>query len=446
MLNLSKNWTETGSDLSELRKLLEKLDESTSYIEVKGRDIALKTCLGYGEDEGEILFSNVTLEPLPGETPEPRGGLTLKVEEGRDEKYLAAFAEQAEDRPPLLMTGEAVYLMRNDAVEEAFFNNCRLRGSYLEIPSPERDKFLLRSFQEDRVSTLIVRKDGDMSKIFSVRSGRYKPLKQKIVADIFDKICEDETLGEKKELSQWSVDHDFTVLYVEFPDLGEYYKETFGLADDIIPGIKIINSGTGRSKLKAMETWRVGSVIFERKPLGKVHRGEWSVTSFVAACKDEIFKSYSRLPERLGDLWGIDFIEANTVTETEAREILDPIVKRALKELKVEEVFAVKTDPSEFFTKTKKAPTKRTEYAAKMTKAITDALVNELVLSGLGVTAYDVAVNIMMLADRIDGIPVSYIQKLKNCTGDAAFLKYETYKKVSKTEEEETEPDITLVG
>lgn len=451
MLNLSKGWSATGTDIEGLAELLKELDANTEYITVKGKDVGLKSVVNIDDDNKEIIFRDVTLEPGYMEENPAAPTISLIYDVKADSKYLPVLKEEISDKSPLVVIDDAKYFLRNEAIEEAFFNNCRLRGSFFEIPSLERDKFLLRSFQENRFSTFVVRKYGDCKKIFAVRSGRYRPLNQSVVIEIFNKIAEDDSLGSKKDVSKWSVDHDITTLYVEFPDLGNYYKETYGLADEIVPGIKIENSGTGKAKLKASEVWRIGSVIFEKKALGKIHRGEWSVEGFVNNCKDEIFKSYTKLPERLGDLWGIDFVEPGA-SESESRRVLTELVSSCFKELHVEDVFASKTDPSDYSPpKAKDGSTKKPKkslYAQQMTKAIVDAMVDEFVLSGLGVTAYDIATSIMLVADRLVGIPVSYVQKLKNCCGEAAFCKYELYKKRmdSPFEDEGAEPEVYLAG
>lgn len=94
---------------------------------------------------------------------------------------------------------------------------------------------------------LVWRKDPNGSrKVFGVMSWKYKYVPQTMILDVLDKMKVGADFT-NPVVRQWSITHDVTRIYVEYPD---------EIKDNLIPGIELRTSDIGRSSFTVYATMR----------------------------------------------------------------------------------------------------------------------------------------------------------------------------------------------
>lgn len=416
---LSDSWVKTGTNVEDFFKILKALDAVTTFDKTFIKDIVF--CSPYNHEEDSISFKCFT-------TPKPCGKRLSQ------NKFTAAcldmlYAELVKQRGCLLWEGGLgrEKLCREKALRE-LMNTLGLSGSAIEKQSPRRDAYiaeLIAQTPEKRQVTLVSRTEGDdtaaFTKVMAVRSDKYCPVPLTELETVFNAIL-DSDMGEVV-CKRWYVDHDFAEIDIEFPAATKEFKELCGLDENIEAGVRLVTSGTGYSCVCAKETWRVKNTVSEHNIVKNKHIGKWSTEDFVKRVKENIFDEYAKLPERLCELFDVVILDSDDVKINGvpyAEKVLTDCAKEVFKYINLASAFKIKADDDK--ERRRNHVNRITEllvqsFSAEMQKAIANGE-NHII------TAYDFALAVMTLPERVKDIPQSYMETFANLCGKAAYAPY----------------------
>lgn len=269
--------------------------------------------------------------------------------------------------------------------------------------------------------------DGEtVRKIFAFLGKRYIPIEQSAFMKILDKIDAENLLG-KTELKDYRIGHDFTDIYVDFPEAAKDIRDTYHLTDDIIPGMFLCTSDTGMSSVICRGTYRIGRSYFVLNEVAKKHTASNTVEEFVKACDKEIFPDYRKLPEALASLMGeelIDYTKADVSTKT------------GQEENKARYVAIIKALSNKLFPPA--------IIPAKVKSALVEAVTAEM-NPEVHYSLYDVAITFLGLTDRTEGLLRAQLEVMRKASAKAPYVLLDKkFLDSVKTEKEEEEDFVLL--
>lgn len=300
-----------------------------------------------------------------------------------------------------------------DTIKE-FASLCQINGEGLKAPSSFRDDFIahlinmrcanecyLKSKTKTKAPfSLVVRADSGVKRCFNVRSGRFTPIPQAILEKVFYDIIESDDWG-SITVESWHIDHDISTIDLSFPELEKRLRDEYGLSDmPAKPGIRLSIGSTGFQCLCVSQTWKLRGSAFPSImcSVSQKHYDNYDAESFVVDVHEGIWNRMGELPMRLAELSMIK------VKNPES------LISEILKELEVKKIFLQKEGET--------PKTKRADYIEQIKEIVMTALKAKKEFS-----AYDVAVELMGVTDRLSDIPKSYVDKLRNRMGKAPFCK-----------------------
>jgi hypothetical protein len=244
--------------------------------------------------------------------------------------------------------------------------------------------------------TLIVRSVDGMKKIMACMSGKYKYIPQSILLDVITNFKS--SLGDA-ECKYWNISQFFTNILIEFPEVADDISRTYKLPHRVVPGILLRTSDTGDSSLTAVGTMSIGTSLMHCDTVSRKHSGEIDFGKLKKEIDNEIFKNYTKLPERLCELMLID--------------VEDPVLctDYVLEKLNIEDILGKR-------------------QAAKLATELTSEY-----NPSISYSAYDIAVSIMEIPERLQGLSKSSLSQIAKTVSKAAYVDYVDY-----------ESSITLVA
>lgn len=289
----------------------------------------------------------------------------------------------------------------------------KLSGEALKHPSLYRDDYISSLVMERCVDyakkrtpqnafTAIAVEQFGVKRIISFRSGKYEAIPQTVLETAFNSMIERDDWG-AIECRDWRIDHSLSYIDLEFPDIIDTIASAYPELDGkLIPGVRLSTGSTGDNPLKATMTWRLadsGNAALLQGVVQK-HCKTYDMKNFVEEVHETIWDKFGELPARLAELLTVD-VSTNS-------EILASYVESVYKELQLNKVFMLDDGP---------AKTDKTNYKQKIIDHVVGGLIWKTDL-----TAFDVAMKIMAIADELD-IADSYRDGLRNKVAKAAYCK-----------------------
>ncbi len=331
MLNekiLLDNFYATGNDFDKLRNIIEELKEVTEFRKCTSSDIAILSYLGQSKETGRMYFCKNDIDTIDFVQDYILEQLKLSGIDLEDSDFEESHSRFEISRKKIInsMKIEDVYknggfdelinelkntkfmiadsLGRLNFVSDNFLATAErfgLKGNFLATPNVNRDSAIERQFVDDFKCTLVLKRYKNITKAFSLLSGKYQPIDQKVLFNIINALSKDESLG-KPVCRKWEVTNFMTSVYIEFPKKADELQSFYGLSEKFVPGLWLATSDTGHCSLKVRGTWRHKDSITFDKEILKKHLGEIDIAKIVKEVENTIFAEYNKLPERLCEL------------------------------------------------------------------------------------------------------------------------------------------------
>lgn len=257
-------------------------------------------------------------------------------------------------------------------------------------------------------------------KIFSFLGKQYQPVAQITLARVIDKVDEEKILGEPK-VRQFEINHEFTDIYLDFPEAAEDFKATYKLKDEIVPGLFLCTSDTGSSSVIVRGTYRIGRSYITLSEVARKHTGSNKAEEIIEDVDEQIFTEFRKLPEALSFLLGkevIDYASTDLSSPSGAEKnfcAVAELIKKLSKKLYNTKILAAKT---------------RKELESELTDEIN---------SSIHYTLYDLALLFMGIPERLEGLSRPVLDEIKKASAKAPYVLQEISKK-ARTDEEEERP------
>lgn len=161
---------------------------------------------------------------------------------------------------------------------------------------------------------------GGVRKILSFCTEKYAEVPLTILTDIINKIVTGDTemspatgpisiergrMG-RIDCKWWSLSHRFAEIYIEFPDVAADIQATYGLPNEIVPGLYLATSDTADSSLFIRSTYRgdngknLSYVVSDEVQV--IHKGSINLKKVMEAVDSRIFGKFLAFPEQLATL------------------------------------------------------------------------------------------------------------------------------------------------
>lgn len=191
----------------------------------------------------------------------------------------------------------------------------------------------------------------------------------------------------------WEITQDMSKCWCDLPEIQEECIDAYELPDRIVPGIKLQSSDTGLSSVIAQCYWRFdgSNAIILGDICKSRHMGEFSPAAFATEAKTMLFNKVRSVPERLLELLKI--------------ECNNPV-------LTIESVFEQVRKKKEFQA-----------FSKRRFNEIVSQLSNEF-MDKRTYTAYDVAMAIFTVPDRVSGAKKNELEQLQKLSFAALFADY----------------------
>lgn len=419
-ITLHDNWFATGSSLDEFKDLIEKLNQMTKFVKVEANNLcfyykldsptrgAYRVLLVMPDElyvyEQRLAEYKMSPEPEAQEPPIPLNGIIserkVNVELANETFASTGFIVGCND------SYSPFYMSKNSMV-----TLCARAG--ITIEQGRRSMYLTQALcealgEKNAKMKMVIREvqgDGRIhQKAFAFLSDAYTPIPMDTLPKVLDRILEDKKMGETK-VKEWYVDHTFTAIRIEFPDAGEEFSDISGIPDRVIPGLSIMTSDTGSSSFIVRGTYRVsgsGRHVTVDEYAHK-HTGKVTPEAVLDACDKDIFQKFRNLPEALADKMG-KIIGSDKKT-------IEKAYKKGMHELGLRKAMGV-----------------------RRAKEMVEQLVAELDPSAV-YSEYDIAMTFLGLADRIDGVSKTVLERIAKACGKAPFISYGAEKAAEEEEE-----------
>ena len=234
----------------------------------------------------------------------------------------------------------------------------------------------------------VIREENGFKKIFASLGAYFAPVPQTVLTSIIDEINTDGTMG-KPVVRRWNIQHDFTEIYVEFPEAAEDFKRTYKLDKDIVPGCYICTSDIGFSSIIVRGTYSFGgSSYVVTDEVAFKHTKNVTSKNIVAKVDVDIFAKIRKLPETLIELIGIEVTDYSKIDiSTEAGGIVNTEAMRSI---------------YDYILRAVEKSNRTALFGEKRLNELLNCLVDEI-NSSIPYTMYDIAMIMLNLADRIVG-------------------------------------------
>lgn len=416
---LKDDWSLSGTDLHRFSWELEKLAAATTHRQVSPSDVAFVpihrkedgyfVCSVLKEVNVNTFYSKINDFVASDKSTHtyPTIPTTTCPFESVDEE----LATDSMNTNGMIMAlfGKPIYI--SEAARGSLLARADLGGKRMNSHSLPVSLAIADGFYEKRgMVTLAIRKDSlGNNKIFSFLSDKYEPIPQSTILDVAKRIMSDAVMGET-EVREWQMDHEFTRLYLEFPEKAEEFASMYGLTDVNIPGVVLMSSDTGASSFIVRGTYRSpksSSYVMVDEVMRR-HQGKTlDVNKLLEECDTTIFQNYRKLPEamaeKIGKVVGAGDVSCSK-SRTRNKEAVQSAIRGAMSELGLMK-----------------------ELSEGRGKKLSDALCAE-VNGGQVYTEYDLAQTFLGLPGRLDGLCRANVERVSKLCGRAPFIDYQPRK------------------
>jgi hypothetical protein len=320
-IELLDSFNVQGNSLLELYDKLQDIDDSTREVPVSTDEIIVWSIDHEGEhpETGEygVLCRVHNLEQALSRKP-PKWIFLSKAkiisgigEEGYKELLNTKF---------LLWNQECRFYSAFAAIGD-LAARADLNGAAVYCPEAELFSLIMRRYaMAPQKAMMIVRRNDEnkVRKVIALRSEKYAYIPQMTMKDIIEGFSED--LG-TPTCKEWSITQSLTTVRLEFPKLAEDMATVYGLKDAIIPGVTLYTSDTGESSLSATGTFKIRGVTVYAEQYKRKHSGAINAEKILGEIETSVFAKYTRFPEMLVELLGIDVCYPAIVIEDVLRQI-----------------------------------------------------------------------------------------------------------------------------
>lgn len=189
-------------------------------------------------------------------------------------------------------------------------------GDWFFSPSLSRD-IAIAEILVDSIDAVTVNycEIGGVRKILSFCTEKYAEVPITILTDIIDKISSGDEQGDQQdeqpargkmgrvECKWWNLSHRYAEIYIEFPDVAKDIEATYGLPDQIVPGLYLATSDTADSSLFIRSTYRgSGKSYVVVDEVQVIHKGNIKLDKVMESIDNTIFTKFLKFPEQLASL------------------------------------------------------------------------------------------------------------------------------------------------
>ena len=403
-LTLSDKFFVEGKELEDFENILKQIDDSTEFLRISGGNIGFAYYLNasFMKEAYKVLL--ITQKEL---LSFEQGLLNFKVSETNmypvpsigyisKQNVNEQLCEESFDTAGYLtyLNGYVTY------ISGGALSSLMTRSGICGEQSSKKSIFLTQAMCEALTKTnprvtVVTRKmlneEGRYDrKIFAFLSEKYIPIPQRTIIRAIKALLKDGKFG-SSEINRWYVDHDFTSIHIEFPEAGEEFSDISGLKDTVVPGLVLMSSDTGKSSFIIRGTYRLKGcnryVIVDE--YARKHIGTITSEEILTDCDREIMVNFRKLPEELARKMG-QLIGNGHLVEKALR---DSLIKLGIRKIIGKTRFA--------------------QLLEQLNAEIDQAAIY---------SEYDVAILIMGLADRLEGLPKFLLQPVAKATGRAPFI------------------------
>lgn len=187
---------------------------------------------------------------------------------------------------------------------------------------------------------------------------------------------------------------------MEFPELANEFSLTYGLTEDIVPGVRISTSCTGQSAYRVQSVFRMGtsSSYMVTGEMARKHTGEIKPDELITEAKNKLFADVTEIPKALSEKMTKFIYDGDVATEKGKKKnkaAVTAAYRRGVRKLHV-----------------KKA------IGDKRTNTLLTTLEAEII-DGEKYTEFDIAATLMTIGDRIANLPAYVRNKLEKAVADA---------------------------
>lgn len=397
-----------GTDLNEFREVVSEIAQNTHFERVNSAEIHIHSFRSTRFNE-ELNHEELTFFPLnPDNLPTANPDLPIghKISYYDVQKYNLDYItkEITNETKVLLTICDSPYFISGNTFSRL---HCfGLSGGFLSEPSLERDILIAKQFKKEKKVTLVTKYFEDKKKVFAILSENYTEIPQMQTFALIDKLIHDGTMGEIR-CSGWFINHDLTAIDIEFPDKAKEIAKSYGLPEDYVPGIRITTSDTGLCSFRVRGTWRIHNSVSLFGEVSRRHSGDIDITKIFDEVEKNIFAEYVKIPERLCDLMMMD-ITPNTLDLSEVKDrkknkdIIEGVFKSTFAELGI------------------------VKAIGKKNEIVLRTLMLEEIDPSISYTAYDIAIQLLTLPERTEGLTRVAAENLAKAVAGAPFCDYET--------------------
>lgn len=410
----------SGSDLAEFQKTLKEVSEHTFIKKISTCDLTLLSLRQLQHQQNGTVIG---LWKLPAGNPwidKNNAGLqncflkTEKILSCGD--FQGLIDEMVNTTKTMFLLNDEIYFASSN-VFDSLGTRAGVRGDMLFEPCLERNLCIAKGLGKEANlkdnATLIGIQYNKCKKILYIPTEKYTYVPQTCLNDILKQL-ENSPLGEYT-CKRWNIDHNITQIWIEFPEKAEELRQVYHLREELIPGLYLASSDTGKSALKAIGTWRVGTSIsydvagFGENTQGthgsRKHTGAIDAAAFCDKVDKEVFSKQKNLPEALCELMSLDITDPNWNLNFKKdikknREAVATAIKGCFAQIGM--VAAI---------------------GKSREKELYELLCQELDPT-IAYTAYDIAMTIMGLSGRVSGLSKTAEHNLAKVISKAPFCKF----------------------
>ncbi len=416
---LNDDFKMTGNSLDEFNEVLTEVVKHTKAEKICTADL---TVLSYSKERSNEDIDKLTFYRLPSGNPwKGFEGSDLAIGYVNRGKIMAngnfssLINEMCTNTKTMLLNGKKPYFVSRFAFD-SLGRRAKFAGQRLLENDLARNINLAQGLGVSSTKdngTMIYREINGISKIFSIFTEKYSYVPQTVLVDVLN-VLKTSPMG-KMVCNDWEINHEITMIHVEFPEKADELQKMYNLPDRYIPGLYLATSDTGNSSLTACTTWRIGRSISHglgisednsEGVMGKrKHIGDIDANQFCEKADKEIFSKYSKLPEILCELLTID--------------ITDPVWNLNDKKDARKNKEAVAASIKNVFKKIQMVKNIGKGLEKQLYEALCDEIDPTLIY-----TAYDVVTMIMSLAERCDGLAKSTANNLRAVISKAPYCDF----------------------
>lgn len=397
------DYRESGTDFLQFVDAINMMANRTEVVQLPKNLIRTYTVMGEN-DKYFFLSPNTGFSPVFDDETETVSSFPQKIKKFSKERIVAKgmneqFLKEISDSKTIFVMDGKTTLFVGEGLFNTFGQRLDLTGRRMNKPSFVRNELVQEVLDEQLdkpdVVTAILRTQNGVKKVFAVHSNSYPYVPQTILPDIAERFIAANYSGLGEAVCDgWEVNHHYSTIKVVFPQKAKAIQATYGLPDEVVPGLILTTSDLGENSVTVKGIFSIRGSSVVQKVIKKQHKGVVNPDDVIDKVDREVFSEYTKLPARLCELMTIDVADVQYSLD------------EAFRGLGIR------------------------KFGDKTSDKITEALTMELPAGG-SYTAYDLAMSILSLQGRLSDVPVYTLRELEGKCAKAPFLKWEKFAALS---------------